>query len=112
MSLMSMVIAGACATSTGNGQEACGKSLEAYTKQSGIESNVDFAETKYTKKVNKTAYGVMGQTGMDVVGGSLFIAKAAADKKVSLGLPTLGICDHVTSEAGVDKYGLKLEWGF
>lgn len=112
MSLMSMVIAGACVTSSGNGQEACNKSLEAYTKQSGIESTMDFAEDKYTKKANKTAYSVMGQTGVDMVGGSLFLAKAAADKSVSVGLPTFGLCDHVTSEAGVDKYKLKLEWGF
>jgi hypothetical protein len=112
MSLMPLMIAGACMTATGNGQQACSKSLEAGTKQAGIELFVDKTEDKYNKKANRTAYSLLGQSGMDVVGGSLFIVKTAVDKNVAFGLPTMGICDSANSQIGLDSYKLKLEWGF
>lgn len=109
MSLMSMAIVGACATAQSG---ACVKSLEAGTKQYGIEQNVDTFEQKTTTKANKEAYNLLGDTGVQALGGGFFLAKTAIDKYVMFQVPTLGVCDSVVSQVGLDFYKLKLEWNF
>lgn len=109
---MSMLVAGACMTSSGNGEQVCSKTLEAGSKQIGMESIINTAEDKYSKKANKTAYSILGQSGMDVAGGGLFLAKTAIDKNVAFVLPTLGVADSITNQVGLGYYLVKIEWGF
>lgn len=107
---MTALIAGACLSFSGNGHEACSKAIEAGAKQSGFEQNVNKAEEIVTKEANGKAHYLLGDTGMEVVGGGIFIAKTVRDKSIQFNLPTLGICDRISSHVSPDNYGLQFVW--
>lgn len=111
-SAMGLMIAGACFGLSGQTQQACEKSLEAGSQQSGFEQSVDKAQQRLEKKANKEAHYLLGDSGMQVVGGSIFIAKTAIDKSVQFNAPTAGLCDKITSQIGINKYSLLMEWNF
>lgn len=110
--VVALMIVGACTSFSGNGKEACSKGLEAAGKQSGIEQNIGAAEKKLEDNAKDKAQDWIGNTGMDIVGGTLFLVKTAKDKSVRFSTPTLGICDKITTEVGTEKTGINLEWRF
>lgn len=109
---MSLMIVSACLSFNGQGKEACEKALEAGSKQSGIEQNVNQAQDRLEDKAKKNAKDLLGDTTMDVVGGTVFLAKTISDKSVKFSLPTMGLCDKITNEVGPDKYQLQMVWRF
>lgn len=112
MSAVATMIASACISFSGTGHDACTKAAEAGAKQSGFEQTVDSAEKKVTQKADAEAKDLLGEDTVSVVGSTVFIAKTVVDKKVKVKLPTFGLCSSASTEIGVDKYSLKLEWGF
>lgn len=96
----------------GQAQDACQKALQAGSKQSGIEKVVNNKEQQITKKADQTAKEMLGETTVGVVGGTVFLAKTISEKKVSLGLPTLGMCNSIKAEVSDKQSQLKLEWKF
>ncbi|NJO48210.1 MAG: hypothetical protein HC840_00680 [Leptolyngbyaceae cyanobacterium RM2_2_4] len=109
---MTILIAGACIGLSGNSKLACEKALEAGSKKTGIEQNVNRFQKTVERKAKDQAEEYIGQEGVDVVGGGVFIAKTIVDKSVQFNAPTFDLCDKVTSQVGVDKYSVQLEWGF
>lgn len=111
-SLAALIIAGACTGFNGNGKEACSKGLQAAGKQTGIEQNIGTAEKKLENNAKEKAQDWIGNTGMDIVGGTVFLAKTISDKSVKFDIPNMGIADKITSEVGTEKYYLNLVWRF
>lgn len=109
---MTVLIASACIGLSGNKQQACEKALEAGSKQTGIEQNVDKFQKVVERKAKDGAEDVIGKDGVDVVGGGVFVAKTIVDRSVKFNAPTFDLCDRVTSQVGIDKYSVELEWGF
>lgn len=107
---MTLLITSACMSFSGNGHDACSKAAEAGAKQSGFEQMVDGTETYVTKKADAKAHYLLGDTGMGVAGGTIFIVKTVKDKAVSFNLPTLGICDRISSHLSPENYGLQFVW--
>lgn len=111
-SAMSLMITSACLSFSNINQEACNKAAEAGAKQSGFEQNIETVQKGIEKEADHKAHYILGDTGMEVVGGGIFLAKTVVDKSVNFNLPTLGMCDRITNHVGVDKYSLELVWGF
>lgn len=109
---MTALIVSACVGLSGVKQEACEKGLEAGAKQTGIEKGVDAIQKESERKAKYIALDLIGKSGMDMVGGGIFLVKTVADKSVKFNLPTLGLCDRITNRVGVDKYSLEMVWGF
>lgn len=112
MSTMTTLAISVCIGLSGAQQQACEKAIEAGAKQSGIEQNVDRFQRKIEKNATDKATDIIGKPGVDVVGGGVFVAKTIMDKSVRFNLPTLGICDRITNQIGVNQYSTQLEWGF
>lgn len=109
---MTLMIATACMGFSGIEKEACVKAAEAGSKQSGIEQNVNQAQKKAEDQAKEKAKDMLGQTTIDVVGGTVFLAKTISDKSVKFDIPNMGIADKITSEVGTEKYYLNLVWKF
>lgn len=109
---MTTIIASACMGLSGSANDACVKALDAGSRQTGIEQDVNMAQKTIERKANKEAYVLIGHTGMEIAGGGIFITKAVIDKSVQFNMPTMGMCDRITNNVGHDKYFLLLEWGF
>lgn len=106
------LIAGACLSLTGNVHEACSKAAEAGAKQTGIEQNLNNMEKGIERIADRKAVNLIGEKGMGIAGGGIFIAKAVRDKSIILNLPTLGICNKIITEVGSERSELTLMWGF
>ena len=111
-SVTALLIAGACTGFSGTGNQACSKALEAGGLQSGFSQNINKAEGYVTTQANKKAKYIMGDTGMEIVGGTVFLAKTVRDKSVQFNLPTFGICDKIVNKVGTDQVSTTLEWRF
>lgn len=109
---MAMAISSACMSFQGSAHEACMKSFEAGSKQSGLEQNVNKAQQIIEKTVDKKAHYYLGDTTLLVVGQAMFISKTVSDKYVKFDMPTMGICDRITNQVGLGNYSTLLEWRF
>lgn len=109
-SVTALLIAGACTGFSGTGNQACSKALEAGGLQSGFSQNVDKAQHIIESKATDKAHYVLGDTGMEVVGGTVYVAKVVRDKSVQFNVPSFGICDRIHTEAGLEKYMITFSW--
>lgn len=109
---MTAIVTSACIGLSGSAREACSKALEAGSKQSGIEQDVDTFQKNVEKQANNEAHEYFGDTGVEVLGSSLFLLKTVIDKSVRFNAPTFGLCDSVTNQVGPNDYKLLLEWKF
>ena len=112
MALIDVLIVSVCVGSVGSVKDACNKSLEAGTKQSGIERNVNAAERRLTKKLDNGARDLFGNPSVDVLAGSVILTKALIDKTATVRLPSFGICSSMNAQIGKEKSLLNLEWKF
>lgn len=110
--LDTLIITSCMGMQSGQPQDACQKALQAGTKQSGVEKVANDQETAITKKADTKAKDLLGEQTYSVVGGTVFLAKTVSEKKVSLGLPTMGICNSIKAEVSDKQSQLKLEWKF
>jgi len=114
MGLFESLLLSACVTTSGGGsqQMACQKGTEAGAKQSGVSQTVDAFESKETKKLEKNAVELFGKEGVNVVAGSVFVAKTMSSRSLSIGLPTFGMCTSIKTEIKPEYSILKFEWKF
>lgn len=106
------MIASACLGLSGNIHEACSKAAEAGVKQTDIEHDVNAMEKDIEYKADVKTRNLLGEKGMGLASGGIFIMKAAMDKSVKFNLPTLGLCDKANTEIGTERSELVLLWGF
>jgi hypothetical protein len=109
---MSVIIMTACMGVSGVGHDACTSALEAGSKQSGVAKDLDSYEDKVSRKADNEARSLVGETGMSVgavVGG---VGKAVVDKSATLKFPLFLPSMYISTEIGVYKSMLGLEWKF
>lgn len=112
MGVIDTLIVTSCIGLSGVQKDACEKALIAGSKQSGIEANMDKAESKMTKNMEKDAKEYLGDTSVKVVTGTAIVAKTLVDKSATLKLPTFGLCTSITAHVGQEKSLLSLEWKY
>lgn len=110
--VMTAMITSMCIGLSGNVQEACTKALEAGSKQTGIEHGVELMQKNAEIKADRQAHYLLGDKGMEIAGGGVFLIKTAVDKSVQFALPTFGLCDRIINNVGTDKYSMQMFWGF
>jgi|ERR1035437_11110982 hypothetical protein len=112
MGLIDTLIVTSCVGLSGMQRDACNKALTAGSKQSGIENNMDTAEKKTLKNIERDSRDTLGNTTVDVIAGTAIVAKTVADKAATVKLPNLGICNTMVLKVNHEKSLLSLEWKY
>ena len=112
MGLIDTLIVTSCVGLSGVQQEACNKALTAGSKQSGIENNMNKAESKTLKTLETNSRDYLGNTTVDVIAGTAIVAKTVADKAATVKLPNFGICNTIVLKVNHEKSLLSLEWKY
>lgn len=86
MALLDSMILTACMGLSGQSNDACVKALQAGTKQSGVEQNVNSYETRQTKGLEYKAYDWFGKQTVGVVGGAVWLGKSVSERKAAFGI--------------------------
>lgn len=107
MALLDSMILTACMGMSGQSNDACVKALQAGTKQSGVEQNVNTYESRQTKGLERTAYDIFGRSTVGVVGGAVWLGKSVSEKKASF-----GIYGPLHMEVGQKLTQMVLKWTF
>lgn len=90
----------------------CSKVDQNASAQFAMIKEVDELEKQKIQYITKQSSAYLGDTSVQVVGGSVFLAKTAVSKSLTFGLPNMGICDSIKTEIKQDKSVLKMEWDF
>lgn len=112
MAIISSLITVSCIGLSGQNNDACTKALEAGTKQSGIEQETDTYESNKLKYLETGSYNVLGKENAQVMGGTIWLTKMIVDKKASINLPNLGICNSLTTQIDTTSAKLVFKWQF
>jgi hypothetical protein len=112
MSAMAALIVSTCMNSTDIDKSNCIRGLEQSIKEIGLYDDVDNFESYLQKRSLKEIVDVLGLDRVRTMGAAAYLTKTAIDKSVSIKLPTFGLCDSISTQAGVDRYGLRIEWKF
>ena len=112
MAILEALISLSCAGLSGNPHDACTKALQAGSKQSGVEQNVNNVENHYSRLADQQARYFVGNDGMTagaVVGGA---GKAIIYKSATLKFPFFMPSMFLTTQVSSSKSMLGLEWRF
>jgi hypothetical protein len=112
MGLLGNLIVSVCVGAGDSYRSACDHALDAGAKQAGIERQADEVEQRNVRMADRYADDLVGDNGKSLIGGFLFIAKSAADRKMLVGLPNMGICSQMQSEITPTSAVLMLKWNF
>ena len=112
MALLDSAILMLCATTQAQYNAPCKASIEAGTKQYGIYDQINTGERVFDKMAERNAREGLGDTTIYVIGGGAYIYKVVQNKGVDFNLPTLGLCNSVSSHIGIETYSLRLGWNF
>jgi hypothetical protein len=82
------------------------------TRQIGIRQQADQAQNKVNEIVSRKVENIVGQTVREVVAVGGIVYQTAKDKRISFGLPNLGLASSVNNEIGVDSYKLIIQWNW
>ena len=92
--------------------DACLNALDKSTRQIGVRQQMDQAQDKVNEIVTRKVDGIVGQPVRDVVAVGGIVLNTARERKISFGLPTLGLASSVSNEVGVDSYKIVLQWNW
>ncbi len=112
MGLLESAVMSVCMGASGASGQACDKAVEAGTKQSGYEQMVDRYENHQVKLLEGKAIDWFGRDAVTTVGGTVWLTKTIIDKKASIGLPTLGVCDKLVAQVNTTEALLVFKWIF
>jgi hypothetical protein len=112
MSILDSLIVFSCVGLSGQQNTACNKALEAGSQQSGFQQTVNNYEGHELKIFEKDAYDWFGRDAVDVVGGTAWVTKSLVEKRASVGLPNLGLCDNLVTEVDRNTAKLVFKWRF
>lgn len=107
--IFTSIIISACVGASGSYNPACQKALQSAYIQSGFSSTVQTFQTgamAYGKTQEKLIFG----KNESIVNTTVATAIVIKNKKADLSLPTLGLCDRLSTQLQPNSYGLKLEW--
>lgn len=112
MSAIGNLLLSICTAQTSGYVPACNNSINAGLKQTGYEQMISKKEKKLESNFIKDIKKALGEKTTNVTAATLYLAKIASDKKVTFGLPNMGICDRMSNEITNNSYSLRLEWIF
>lgn len=112
MAALEAIIIASCLGLSGNQREACVKALDAGSKQSGLERNVNQMEDRVSKQADTRARSLVGDGGMEVGASLGFVAKAAIEKSATFRFPVFMPAMYLHTQIGAEKSMLGLEWKF
>lgn len=112
MGIIDTLIVTSCVGLSGMQQDACNKALTAGSKQSGLENNMNTAESKTLKTLDKDSRETLGNTTVDVLAGTAIVAKTISDKAATVKLPSFGLCNSIVLKVNHEKSLLSLEWKY
>lgn len=99
----------ACIGTSGSYNAACQKALESAYIQSGVSKQVSIFQSgveKYGKTQEKVVFGKSEW----IVNGAVGLGMVVKNKKASVNLPTLGICDKLSTQIETNKMSLNFGW--
>jgi len=110
-SLFSSAIVAFC-TSTASGQyvDACKSATDAGTRQAGWRQSADNTEDKTVNYFNGKLVEIAPKPLQDSAAATIFIYRAAKQRKLAFKLPNLGLCSEIRNEIEPDRYGVTLRW--
>lgn len=108
--LFGSMIAAVCVGTSGSYNSACTHAVDAGTRQVGIRQDVDRAESIAMKIVNMQASKTLGRDAMSAISAGSYVYHVTKVKSINLRLPTLGLCNSLNGQIGLDAYKLVLEW--
>lgn len=109
---LSTLIVASCVSFTGQVQNACTNSLDAGSKQAGLEMYVNKAKDMGTQKVDYTAKYLIGEKQLGIIGSAMWIKKVADERKVTLSLPKFPLYDSASTDLSENSTKLNLQWKF
>lgn len=112
MSVLSSVILTVCLSAQGSYRDACNSALDAGTKQTGIADNMRQFETNTNSYANNLVDHYVDADIRNITGAGIFLAKAAADRRIDIPLPTLGLADQIVSQFAYSGISLAVRWSF
>lgn len=112
MGLLDSLIVFSCVGLSGQQNDACNKALTAGSQQSGITQTANTYESNQMKMLETDANKWFGQDAVTAVGGTAWVTKSLVEKKASIGLPNLGICDKLSTEINSNTAKLVFKWVF
>jgi hypothetical protein len=90
--------------------DACTKAFEASAKSSQLYNYSQKGEDYFTTYGKNMSYSVLGESSTMVIGGTAFLVKTYRTKNAEFKLPTLGVCDSLSTKVGIDNYSVNLKW--
>lgn len=108
--LSSTIIIAACVGAQGTANQACVNAVDAGTRQMGIRDTVDQIETNTVRYLDSEVQKQLNQDQLSALAIAGFVYKTAKEKKLTVNLPTLGVCDSVKNEITKNSYSLTLQW--
>lgn len=112
MSVMETLILTACMSTSGVSHDACVKALEAGSKQTEVEQNVNRAEDRVSRKADAEARELVGDTGMSAAASLGFVVKSVAEKSATFKFPVFTPQMYLSTQIGSEKSMLGLEWKY
>lgn len=112
MSFIGSAIIAACIGASGQAHEACVKSLDAGSIQSGIRRDADQFEDNLIRYINMRLENELSEKQRQTLAVTGFFLKVAKDQKVSFRAPTLGMCKRIDNEITPSSYSVKFGWDF
>lgn len=108
--LLAQGIVAICLSASGQYNTACNKALDAGTKQSGIQQNVDNFENKSLDLAKKNGTETFGSVPVALATAGVFSYKVYKAKSVDFKLPNLGIADTISNQVTDKSYKLLFTW--
>lgn len=112
MSALEAIIMTTCIGLSGNVHDACEKALEAGSKQSGVAQNVGKFEDKVSRKADREARDIVGDTGMEAGAIGVSVVKTVVEKSATFRFPVFMPSMYLSTQIGVEKSQLGIEWKF
>lgn len=111
-SLFDSTLIAICVGAHGTANTACLKAMDAGTRQVGLRQNADLVQDKAVHLANYHVENNLSKDQFAALGAGVYLYKITRDKRLSLKMPTFGLCDRATSDITLDTYQLLLKWSF
>lgn len=95
---------------TGQYDQACNKSLEAASRQSGSYQLMESTEKKTSEYATNIAQKNLGSVPLDIGGAGVFMYKVYHSKSLNFKVPNLGLADTVTASATPNSGKISFKW--
>lgn len=109
-SLFGTAIIAMCASTPGAYNQACTHALDAGTRQVGIRQQADLTESQGIHYATTTYENNTSKPTQEVFGASALIYKTVKSRKLTIKLPTLGLCSSISNEIELNRYAVTFRW--